>query len=201
MLKEKGAAIEGIQTALFITDLFKIRSAPEQKLSFEKASLGGLNIHDGKIEFQIESTGSLLIEKSSFGWCDGNVYTQAMRISPKIKDYNLILYCDRLKLAMILEQFGAVKAEGNGTVNGRLPIRIKNGKIRFKDGFLFDRNRNTYRRYPDQYTSICSNRACQGSFERLLLRLGKTKSYYRRRKRIIAVAVRRQTCTTLALCV
>jgi len=137
MLKEKGTAIEGIQTALFITDLFKIRSAPGQKLSFEKAWFGGLNIHDGKIEFQIESTGSLLIEKSSFGWCDGNVYTQAMRISPKIKDYNLILYCDRLKLAMILEQFGAVKAEGNGTVNGRLPIRFKNGKIRFKDGFLF----------------------------------------------------------------
>jgi hypothetical protein len=137
MLKEKKAAIEGIQTALFITDLFKIRSAPKQEFNFDKASLGGLNIHDGKIEFQIESTGSLLIEKSSFGWCDGNVYTQAMRISPKIKDYNLILYCDRLKLAMILEQFGAVNAQGDGTVNGRLPIRIKNGKISFKDGFLF----------------------------------------------------------------
>jgi len=137
MLKEKGAAIEGIQTALFITDLFKIRSAPEQKLCFEKAWFGELNIQDGKIEFQIESTGSLLIEKSSFGWCDGNVYTQAMRISPKMKDYNLILYCDRLKLAMILEQFGAVNAEGNGTMNGRLPIRLKNGKIRFSDGFLF----------------------------------------------------------------
>lgn len=137
MLKEKGAAMEGIQTSLFLTDLFQIHSAPKQEFNFDKASLGGLNIHDGKIEFQIEPAGSLLIEKSGFGWCDGNVYTQAMRISPKIKDYNLILYCDRLKLAMILEQFGAVNAQGNGTVNGRLPIRIKNGKIRFKDGFLF----------------------------------------------------------------
>jgi hypothetical protein len=137
MLKEKGAAMEGIQTSLFLTDLFQIHSAPKQEFNFDKASLGGLNIHDGKIEFQIEPAGSLLIEKSGFGWCDGNVYTQAMRISPKIKDYNLILYCDRLKLAMILEQFGAVNAKGNGTVNGRLPIRIKNGKIRFKDGFLF----------------------------------------------------------------
>jgi len=137
MLKEKGAAMEGIQTSLFLTDLFQIHSAPKQEFNFDKASLDGLNIHDGKIEFQIEPAGSLLIEKSGFGWCDGNVYTQAMRISPKIKDYNLILYCDRLKLAMILEQFGAVNAQGNGTVNGRLPIRIKNGKIRFKDGFLF----------------------------------------------------------------
>ena len=137
MLKEKGAAMEGIQTSLFLTDLYQIHSAPKQEFNFDKASLGGLNIHDGKIEFQIEPSGSLLIEKSGFGWCDGNVYTQAMRISPKIKDYNLILYCDRLKLAMILEQFGTVNAKGTGTVNGRLPIRIKNGKIRFKDGFLF----------------------------------------------------------------
>ena len=137
MLKEKGAAMEGIRTSLFLTDLFQIHSGPKQEFNFDKASLGGLNIHDGKIEFQIEPAGSLLIEKSGFGWCDGNVYTQAMRISPKIKDYNLILYCDRLKLAMILEQFGAVNAQGNGTVNGRLPIRIKNGKMRFKDGFLF----------------------------------------------------------------
>jgi len=137
MLKEKGTAIEGIQASLFLTDLFEIRSAPEQKFCLKKASLGGLNIHDGNIEFQIESAGSFFIEKSGFGWCDGNVYNQAMRIYPGITDYNLVLYCDRLKLAMILEQFGAVNAQGNGTVSGRIPIRIKNGKIRFKDSFLF----------------------------------------------------------------
>jgi len=47
------------------------------------------------------------------------------------------LYCDRLNLPMILEQLGGVNAEGIGTVNGRLPIQVKNGKIRFSDGFLF----------------------------------------------------------------
>jgi hypothetical protein len=137
MLKEKGAAIHGIQTSLFLTDLFQMRSAPEQKLCFEKALFGELNIHDGNIEFQIESARSFFLEKGGFGWCDGNVYVQAMRIYPKITDYNLVLYCDRLKLAMILEQFGAVNAEGQGTVSGRLPIIIHNDKIRFTDGFLF----------------------------------------------------------------
>ncbi|MEA1946880.1 MAG: YdbH domain-containing protein, partial [Thermodesulfobacteriota bacterium] len=137
MLKEKGAAIHGIQTSLFLTDLFQMRSAPEQKLYFEKALFGELNIHDGAIEFQIESGRSFFLEKGGFGWCDGNVYIQAMRIYPKITDYNLVLYCDRLKLAMILEQFGAVNAEGQGTVSGRLPIKIHKDKICFTDGFLF----------------------------------------------------------------
>lgn len=137
MFKEKKAALEGIQTTLLLTDLFQMRSAPKQEFRFEKASFGNLIINNGKVEFQIESAKSFLIEKSGFNWCDGNVYTQAMRISPGIKDYNLIFYCDRLKLAKILEQFGAINAKGNGTVNGRLPFRIKNGKIRFSDGFLF----------------------------------------------------------------
>jgi hypothetical protein len=137
MFKEKEAALEGIQTTLLLTDLFQMRSAPKQEFNFEKASFGNLIINNGKVEFQIESAKSFLIEKSGFGWCDGNVYTQAMRILPGIKDYNLIFYCDRLKLAKILEQFGAINAKGNGTVNGRLPLRIKNGKIRFSDGFLF----------------------------------------------------------------
>ncbi len=137
MLKEKKAAMEGIRVSLSLTDLFNMRSAPKQEFTFEKASLGELSVSNGNIVFQIESPESFLIEKSGFNWCDGNVYTQAMRIYPGVSDYDLILYCDRLKFAKILEQFGSVNAKGNGTLNGRLPIRIENGEMRFNDGFLF----------------------------------------------------------------
>lgn len=137
MLKKNGAGIQGIQTDLVLTDVLQMRSAPEQKLSFEKAWFGELNIQEGGMEFQIESPRSFFIENVGFGWCDGNVYVQAMRISPGIADYKLISYCDRLKLPMILEQFGFVNAQGHGTVSGRLPIRIHNNRIRFTDGFLF----------------------------------------------------------------
>ncbi len=135
--KEKEFAVEGINVDLFLPNLFKMRSAPRQRLSFEKASLGELSMNDGNIEFQIESTESFFIEKSSFYWCDGYVNTQAFRISPGVEDYDLILYCDRVNLAMVLEQFGLASAEGKGTVNGRIPLRFKNGKLRFGDGFLF----------------------------------------------------------------
>jgi len=137
MLKEKKAAMEGIQASLSLTDLFDMRSVPKQEFSFEKASLGELSASNGSIVFQIESPESFFIEKSGFNWCEGNVYTQAMRIYPGKSDYDLILYCDRLKFAKILEQFGSVNAKGNGTLSGRLPIRIENGQIRFNDGFLF----------------------------------------------------------------
>lgn len=129
--------VVGIETELLIQDMAKVRSAPGQKLKFARASLGDMNIDDGEIDFQIESAQSFLIEKSHFMWCDGNVDAPAIRLKPGIEDYQLILYCDRLNLAKVLEQFGAASVEAEGELNGRIPIQIRNGQIRFKDGFLF----------------------------------------------------------------
>ena len=114
-----------------------MRSAPGQKLKFSRASLGGLDIDNGEIDFQIESQQSFLIEKSHFNWSDGNVDAPAIRLRSDIADYHLILYCDRLNLAKVLAQFGAASVEAEGELNGRIPLRYKNGQISFQDGFLF----------------------------------------------------------------
>jgi hypothetical protein len=136
-IKKDKFVIEGIQMALSVPELPKIRSAAGQYLVFSKIALGDLIAKDGRIDFQIESPQSFLIEKTHFIWCDGNVDTQSMRISPGVEDYRITFYCDRLKLAKVLEQFGAATADGEGTVNGRIPLHYMNGKIRFDDGFLF----------------------------------------------------------------
>ncbi|MGD8666919.1 MAG: YdbH domain-containing protein [Desulfobacterales bacterium] len=130
-------AVTGIQTELLIQDLVNVRSAPGQKLKFARASFGDIIIDDGEIDFQIESAQSFLIEKSHFMWSDGKVDAPAIRFKPGIDDYQLILYCDRLNLAKVLEQFGAASVEAQGELNGRIPIQIKNGQLSFKDGFLF----------------------------------------------------------------
>ena len=130
-------AVEGIQLALWIPDLIKMHSAPGQKLKFARASFGEMNIKNGEIHFQIESPRSILVEKSHFIWCDGNVDAPAIRFTSGTEDYNLILYCDRLNLAKVLEQFGAASVKAEGELNGRIPLRYQNGKLSFKDGFLF----------------------------------------------------------------
>ncbi len=134
---EKGMEVEGINVSLAIPDLLALQSAPGQILTFEKARMGKIEIDGGAIDFQIESGGSLFVEKGVFNWCDGRIHTQALRISPLREDYNLILFCDRLNLSMLLEQLGSVQAEGGCTVNGRIPVRWNRGKISFNDGFLF----------------------------------------------------------------
>ena len=136
-IKKNKFLVEGIQLTLSVPELPKLRSAAGQHLMFSKIQLGDLVAKDGRIDFQIESPQSFLIEKTHFIWCDGNVDTQSMRISPGVDDYRITFYCDRLKLAKVLEQFGAAMAQGDGTVNGRIPVHYTNGKIRFDDGFLY----------------------------------------------------------------
>jgi hypothetical protein len=135
--RENKIAIEAIQMDLLITDIEQMRSAPGQKLKFARASLGEMNLENGEIDFQIESTRSVLVEKSHFIWCDGKVDAPAIRFTSGIEDYNLILYCDRLDLAKVLQQFGAASVEAEGQLNGRIPLRYQNGKLSFTDGFLF----------------------------------------------------------------
>jgi hypothetical protein len=130
-------ALEGVRMSLDFPELPSIRSAPGQQLNFSKISLGDIVAENGKVDFQIESTRSMLIEKIHFRWCSGKVETQPIRISPDVEDYRLTLYCDRLNLAQVLEQFGAANAEGKGTVSGRIPLQYIKSKIQFDDGFLF----------------------------------------------------------------
>jgi hypothetical protein len=136
-LAETGLEVDGLSMNLAFPDITSLRSAPQQVLRVAKVSLGDIVATDFSADFQIESPVCLFIEQSRFKWCGGNVDTQAFRISPGVHDYRLTLYCDRLSLAEILKQFGAAKAEGEGTVNGRIPVSFSKNRLVFHDGFLY----------------------------------------------------------------
>lgn len=135
--QKTGLLIEGVEALIEIPDLVNMRSGPGQTVGFERASLGKINFKKGKIQFQIESPKSLLIETGDFEWCGGHVDTPAIRIKAGVDDYAGVLYCDRLNFSQLLNQLGDVKARGQGAVNGRLPVRFAKGQISFQDGFLY----------------------------------------------------------------
>ncbi len=136
-MADKNISVAGIETNLRFPELPRIRSGPAQPIQFSQASMGGIVVDGGRFEVQIESDNTLFVEKGRLDWCGGKVDAQALRITAGRQDYQASLYCQRLSLARILEQLGAVNARGSGTVNGRIPIAYSNGRIRFDDGFLF----------------------------------------------------------------
>ncbi|MEA1921473.1 MAG: YdbH domain-containing protein, partial [Pseudomonadota bacterium] len=134
---EKNLLCNGINCRLQFPELPSLRSAPDQRLVFDQLTAGNISCRDGCFAFRVESAETLLLEKSRISWCGGNIETQALRISPTIDHYQSTLHCDRLQLAKLLEQLGQIKAQGQGSVNGRIPVAWENGRITFDDGFLY----------------------------------------------------------------
>jgi hypothetical protein len=99
--------------------------------------MGELKARNLDVDFQIEDRRTLLLEKVGLQWCEGRINTAAIRIVAGKEDYDVTLFCDRLDLAMVLEQLGVAQAGGDGTVNGRIPVRWVNGRLSFDNGFLY----------------------------------------------------------------
>ncbi|HFQ79885.1 MAG TPA: hypothetical protein ENK33_00750 [Desulfobacterales bacterium] len=123
--------------SLSLPSLVPLKSAARQTLRFKGLKMGEISLAGGRVDFQIESPDSIFLEKSDLQWCGGHVYTQAMRFSPKVHNYDFILHCDRLRIADLLRQFGAGEASGQGRVSGRIPIVIKDGRLMPREGFLY----------------------------------------------------------------
>lgn len=134
---EHKLAVDGIAMTLQINDLAALKSAPRQRLRVKNIRFGDLSAENLDVDFQFEDRQTLFLEKVGLQWCRGRVNTAAIRITAGKEDYDVILFCDRLDLAMVLEQLGAAEAGGKGTVNGRIPLRWANGRLSFDNGFLY----------------------------------------------------------------
>lgn len=136
-LKEPLISINNVNVDFRVADLFQMRSLPHQTIRFDSATMGNIGIDSGAIDFQMQSSDLYFIEKATFRWCDGNVDTNSAIVSLPFKSIGLTFYCDRLKLARVMEQLGGVRGEGEGAVNGRIPVRYDDGTLRFDNAFLY----------------------------------------------------------------
>ncbi|MBN2419496.1 MAG: YdbH domain-containing protein [Deltaproteobacteria bacterium] len=134
---ENGLRLENIMVDLMLEDLVSMESPFGQRLTIGDITFGDINAKDFTLDFKIEGPSLLFVERGGFKWCGGHINIQSFRINPEKEEYDITLFCDRLKLSEILAQFGVANASGGGTVNGKLPIKIANNRFTFEDGFLY----------------------------------------------------------------
>lgn len=137
VLPDMNLTATGINTRVDLNDLVVLESVPGQVVTIDSIAANKIKINDARIRFSLEDAGTVLIENIRFKWCGGLVSSEAIRVPQKKEAYSLILYCDRLEMAQLLKQMGAFHAEGNGTLNGRIPVIYSDGNISFDNGFLF----------------------------------------------------------------
>lgn len=136
-IKDASAVASGVSLNLKLDDILKLESQPSQCLKVKKVSFGTFSLENIYALFHIESFKTILFEGIGAQWCGGIVSVQAIRINPTEKNYALAISCDRVNLAQLLRQFNVGQAEGEGTLNGSLPLIIKEDSIKFGNGFLY----------------------------------------------------------------
>lgn len=129
--------VNGIAGTIDFNDLVSPESLPGQILTIESIQARQFQFDNARLKFSIEDGKSLNIENLRFNWCNGLVSTESVRFPGKDDNLSVILYCDRLELAEMLKQMGAFHAEGEGSLNGRIPVVYSKGNISFDNGFLF----------------------------------------------------------------
>ena len=114
-----------------------LQSSRGQLCTIGSLNLGKVKLSDARIRFRIENDQAISLEKIRLSWCGGKVETGGFSLSREMKELETTLYCDRLGFTELLGQFGIDQTEGQGSLNGRLPIHISRQGLVFDDGFLF----------------------------------------------------------------
>ncbi|MFN2353582.1 MAG: YdbH domain-containing protein [Desulfopila sp.] len=115
----------------------RIQTSPNQRITVGRIELGKIVMSDASINLRLDDPGSLLIERARLNWCGGRVETGGVYIKNDMETLNTTLYCDRLGYTELLAQLGVGDAEGQGALNGRLPLIIDEKGVEFDNGFLF----------------------------------------------------------------
>ena len=136
-MDDQGGVIEGIETTFHLPDMTTLRSAPAQGLTFETTSLGNVRAEKGRLTYQVEPGSVVFLENGRFQWCGGTVIIPATRFTAGKNAYDITVFCDRLKLDQLLEQFGLAQVEGGGAVSGLLPVSLTDGRLSFENAFLY----------------------------------------------------------------
>lgn len=134
---DKNVSLDDLNCAIEFPELPRLQSSPSQRCSVGTLDISTLHFSDASVTFRLENSQSLFIEKSRFNWCGGTLESGSLRLSSQTSEIDTIFYCSRIGLAELLEQFGFKGTEGEGSLNGKLPIRLSRERIDFEDGFLF----------------------------------------------------------------
>ncbi len=136
-IDDKNVSLTGINCAISLPELPELVSEPSQHCSIGNIAFSTLKFSDAYLLFRVEDPHNLFIEKSRFSWSGGSLESGSLRLSRQNPDFETTLYASRIRLADLLTQFGFKGTEGEGSVNGRLPVRVSANRLEIDDGFLF----------------------------------------------------------------
>lgn len=129
--------LSDIQSAIHVPELPQLHSLPSQIMHIGKIDIGDVGFSNAELIFRIEDDQSLFLEKGEANWCGGKIETGGIRFHQEMEKLKATLYADRLGFSELMGQIGIKNTDGEGSLNGKIPLEIDKQGVVFNDGFLF----------------------------------------------------------------
>jgi|GEM_PF-3381106 len=150
--REYETSAQGVTGTIEVEGFNPLRTPGGQRLDVRQATTGQLKFEKGVITFRIEDTTAFHVEGTDWGFAGGRVYTNSFRFDLDSPRLDLTLSGDKLQLRELLSLVAEKKLTGNGTLYGRLPVRVNwptvdrfgervtdwpSPRLEFGEGFLY----------------------------------------------------------------
>ncbi len=136
--EEKKFRLSDASLRFTLPNLPELQSGAGQFFRFKALRFDNLNFDSANVLFRMESPTVWQLEGATFNWCGGKIRLGSARIAPATERFSSIMFCDRVRLGALLAQFGIGSDAGdNAALNGTIPVSVRQGRIIFRNGFLY----------------------------------------------------------------
>lgn len=109
---------------------------PGQVLTFSSIGWDDVEAGAGEVELQVVGPEEVRVELAVVHWAGGRLSTGGFAINPAAPDVAIRLHADGIRLERLLELVPDLQAEGEGTIDGQLGLRIRGETVRLEPGQL-----------------------------------------------------------------
>lgn len=127
--------VSGVATRVLVDGPRGWRTPQGEELTFRSARKGDVALDAGLIRWQFRRD-TLLVEQADVGWCKGMLHLYGLSCDLQHPDLDFVVYADRIHLGELMAQTQALHGTGEGTLFGRIPVRVKDGRVRLTEGYL-----------------------------------------------------------------
>jgi hypothetical protein len=132
---EKAGRIDGVNGTITLTDLFDLKSPPDQTLLIDRID-PGLPFFGGVLKFQLLGGGKISIERASFPFAGGELQVAPTVWQPGGEHERLVIEAIRLQGPEIASLVNAGKLRLTGVLSGTIPAVLTRTGVKIENAWL-----------------------------------------------------------------
>jgi len=133
--RERDVTAEGVTAEFKFTDFDQLLSEPST-VRMRTLQAGGISIRNVDLEVAFAGPEKFVVSRASLEAFGGKLAAEPFNLFPRQNELDFTLLADGIVVEQVLALAKDVPARATGLVDGRVPVRIDGGGLRFGTGWL-----------------------------------------------------------------